>query len=962
MASANLRVRISADLADIKAGLGLLRGELAAVKKQAAAALPSLGGNSALAGVRRLRTEVGALAATYLSLSGAQVLASMADEATLLRGRVKQAKGDYEAILAVANATRSGLAATADLYARVELSTRGQIKNQSELLTLTKTVNQAVKLSFTGQQQGQAAVMQLGQALGSGNLGGDELKSLRENASRLAKAIADGIGVSIDKLRQLGKEGKLPTDLVIKALLNQSQVIQQEYSKIPLTIGDAFTILRNQFVDYIGTQDKATESSLKFAEAIKSFALDLPRYLDPLLQAITLLVKNLDVLIVYLGVRLAGVAIAAAAAGIAQLASGFSRLVAIITGASTATLTLRAALAALGGPVGIAIAVLAAGLYVLYQRTNEAKQAAEAHTEALRANEALSRNSAQAAYEEAKAKRAQAVATLEAAKAAVREAQARSVAANARANLIVGEGRANQSGQAAAGAAMAARAARDSLAAAEGRVDDWTKRWITLQLEIQQTEIAGAGAAAAATATASGNAEKARKAVKGIVDQAALARDEVATLLDALEELYARAGVSIADYYRQKLALQQADIDTQIRQQEVEARTATTTEQQTRALTEIAKLQRQRATLGTKAAQDQKTAEEALAKDLGDVQIRLFESEGKIAKARRVQLEEEFRGLIVRLQAEGDAAGVALVRKLINVEAAKGQLDEFEARMQQTMGRLQGRETSVSGQVDAGMMSPFEGERQLQAARGQSLAQLQQLRQDTVAYLATMSADDPQAQKVLDFLNQLDGNIGNVSVSMKRLATQMAQVAIGAVTQLFMDLVDGTKSASDALKDFVRNFVRGMAEIAARALATYLVLTLLDTAYPGLGKTVAAMMGVSYKHSGGIAGAGGQRRQIPISPLLLGMAPRYHSGGIAGLKPNEVMTVLQRGEEVLTRKDPRHRWNGGMESERGRTVFKTPVVVFGEQALANALQGRAGEEVTLTHVRSNWEALRYGVG
>jgi hypothetical protein len=40
-------------------------------------------------------------------------------------------------------------------------------------------------------------------------------------------------------------------------------------------------------------------------------------------------------------------------------------------------------------------------------------------------------------------------------------------------------------------------------------------------------------------------------------------------------------------------------------------------------------------------------------------------------------------------------------------------------------------------------------------------------------------------------------------------------------------------------------------------------------------------------------------------------AVRYHSGGIAGIRPDEVPTILQRGEEVLTASDPRHRNNGG---------------------------------------------------
>lgn len=43
----------------------------------------------------------------------------------------------------------------------------------------------------------------------------------------------------------------------------------------------------------------------------------------------------------------------------------------------------------------------------------------------------------------------------------------------------------------------------------------------------------------------------------------------------------------------------------------------------------------------------------------------------------------------------------------------------------------------------------------------------------------------------------------------------------------------------------------------------------------------------------------------PSSPEI----QHYHSGGIVGLAPNEVLGVLERGEEVLTERDPRHARN-----------------------------------------------------
>jgi hypothetical protein len=48
-----------------------------------------------------------------------------------------------------------------------------------------------------------------------------------------------------------------------------------------------------------------------------------------------------------------------------------------------------------------------------------------------------------------------------------------------------------------------------------------------------------------------------------------------------------------------------------------------------------------------------------------------------------------------------------------------------------------------------------------------------------------------------------------------------------------------------------------------------------------------------------------------VPALAFTGAPRLHDGGVLGLRSNEVPAILERGEEVLTRDDPRHRMNAG---------------------------------------------------
>lgn len=63
-------------------------------------------------------------------------------------------------------------------------------------------------------------------------------------------------------------------------------------------------------------------------------------------------------------------------------------------------------------------------------------------------------------------------------------------------------------------------------------------------------------------------------------------------------------------------------------------------------------------------------------------------------------------------------------------------------------------------------------------------------------------------------------------------------------------------------------------------------------------------------HSGGVVG-GRANRTRDVSPNWFANAPRFHEGGLPGLKRDEVPTILQKGEEVLAKNDPRNVMNGG---------------------------------------------------
>ncbi|MVT28788.1 tape measure protein [Acidovorax citrulli] len=75
-----------------------------------------------------------------------------------------------------------------------------------------------------------------------------------EQSPRLARALADGLGVTTGELRKMAEAGLLTSDTVIKALQGQSQTVATEFSKLPPTVGRALQDL--DAVDAVRRRDR----------------------------------------------------------------------------------------------------------------------------------------------------------------------------------------------------------------------------------------------------------------------------------------------------------------------------------------------------------------------------------------------------------------------------------------------------------------------------------------------------------------------------------------------------------------------------------------------------------------------------------------------------------------------------------------------------------------------------------
>lgn len=152
-------------------------------------------------------------------------------------------------ILDMSNDTRASYANTVDLMSKLSMS--GAFDTTSGMMDFSETINKTIRLGGGTKAMNDSAMLQLSQALGSGVLQGDELRSLSENAPFIMKVLADGLGVARGELKAMGADGELTTDKIIAAFENQSHVIDAAFNNLTRTWGDNVTLMQNKWTDFM---------------------------------------------------------------------------------------------------------------------------------------------------------------------------------------------------------------------------------------------------------------------------------------------------------------------------------------------------------------------------------------------------------------------------------------------------------------------------------------------------------------------------------------------------------------------------------------------------------------------------------------------------------------------------------------------------------------------------------------
>lgn len=160
-----------------------------------------------------------------------------------------------------ASRTRAPADASMMLYNRIALS--GVKADNERIRRFVESFNKVTAISGTTAQENKAVMLQLAQGIGSNRLGGDEFRSISEQAPLFKYMLAKGMGVNPGALKGMGAQGKLTAEAILSAMEKVQDEIDLIFKEAPLTIDQTITILQNkwqklindQFVGYIALRD-----------------------------------------------------------------------------------------------------------------------------------------------------------------------------------------------------------------------------------------------------------------------------------------------------------------------------------------------------------------------------------------------------------------------------------------------------------------------------------------------------------------------------------------------------------------------------------------------------------------------------------------------------------------------------------------------------------------------------------
>lgn len=222
------------------------------------------------------------LGASVLGIGIGQIT-QLADSYSLLFDRVKvftgsaeNAQAAFEGIERVARQNNSSIEAIATTYNRLNLALSDAGVTSEQTLRITDLLQKSFRLSGSTISEATAATIQLSQGLASGQLRGQELRSVLEQNAIIGDLLSKSLGGTRGELMKLAEDGKITSDIFVKALAKGATDLDEKSQKLGITFEQVGLKLKDKLLVFIGQLSKDFDAAGKLSKGLDVLIEKIP--------------------------------------------------------------------------------------------------------------------------------------------------------------------------------------------------------------------------------------------------------------------------------------------------------------------------------------------------------------------------------------------------------------------------------------------------------------------------------------------------------------------------------------------------------------------------------------------------------------------------------------------------------------------------------------------------------------
>lgn len=200
----------------------------------------------------RLTASLKKMAGGYIGLQGVKGLLQMSDTLVSTTARLDMVNDGLQTtaqlndmIFQSANRARGSYTEMSAMVSKLGLLAGDAFGSTQEIVAFAEQLNKQMAISGTSTMEGQAAMLQLTQAMASGVLRREELNSILEQTPMIAQTIANYLGVNVGQMREMASEGAITAEIVKNAMFAAAEETNAKFEEMPMTWGQVWTKFQN---------------------------------------------------------------------------------------------------------------------------------------------------------------------------------------------------------------------------------------------------------------------------------------------------------------------------------------------------------------------------------------------------------------------------------------------------------------------------------------------------------------------------------------------------------------------------------------------------------------------------------------------------------------------------------------------------------------------------------------------